>query len=76
MGRDRKPGAPGPGTLHLAEVCESLGLEFYVGPQREVPPDDDSPLRPGGTARVPVADVRLTRVIVALEDAWELPPPH
>ena len=59
-----------PKASTLAALCERLELEFYVGPQRSTALERQTYLP------APVSDVRLTRMLVAMIDAWERLPAH
>ena len=50
----------------LAEICDALGLEFYIGPPRPAPPGEEA----GGSPPIPLPDLeRSTQSLVRLTTA-------
>ena len=65
-----------PSVDRANEICDALGLEFYIGPTRRDPVEaigfsepTPVPLAPGGM--LPVADREIAAVIAVLADEYE-----
>ncbi|MCY3732317.1 MAG: hypothetical protein OXF98_13335, partial [Rhodospirillaceae bacterium] len=64
-----------PSVDRAAEICEAIGLEFYIGPPRRPETQEDKvkhPLASGGHggATGPVADPEFVTVLTALADEY------
>ena len=57
------------GQIGWHEICQALGLEFYVGPPRE--PGMTLAMRNAPVEMRPVADCDIARVLAALADEYE-----
>ncbi len=62
----------------LLEICDALGLEFYIGPPHAAPQSIEKKANPPSTspALTPVKDRDLAELLALLADEWEALNPH